>query len=307
MKRMIAVLALAAAAWAMLHAGSPRVRRWRPGAGVRRRSGALSARVFGSGDEVVLLIPGIAASGTFFGADFNRLGDAATVVVVDPLGFGDSMPDSRNGVPVVFTLDSHLDALDSLLADLRLSARPLTVAGHSMGGALAIHLGARRPSVTRVIALDAPLFLSHSEAIERVQGMGWFEALLSTGPLAERVCAWMCRHRRVAAMLSVLLNPALPAAIARDGVRHTWPAYSGAFDAIVTSTDWIGALDTLESRGTPVFLIDGADDPVPAPGRAAALAAQHSQVCASTHPGRHDLPLRHPEWTANEIARLLRG
>lgn len=306
MKRMfpaLALPALLAASWVLVHASAPRVKRWAPGTGRRIRHGALSARVFGSGDEVVVLLPGIAASGTFYGAAYDRLGAAATVVVVDPLGFGESLPEDH--ATTGFTLEAHLDALDTLLADLGLDARPLTVVGHSMGASLAIHLAARRPAVSRVIAFDAPLYRSREEALDRVHGMGWFEALLSNGPLAERVCEWMCDHHRIATRLSVLINPTMPSAVAREGLLHTWPSYIGAFDAIVTSPDWALALGILDSRGVPVFLIDGDDDPVPVPGRAAALSATHGNIRASTHPGRHDLPLAHPTWSAMQVEGLV--
>ena len=310
MKRMFPLLALLAvfpllvASWLLVHASAPRVKRWAPGTGRRIRRGGLSARVFGTGDEVVMLLPGIAASGTFYGAAYDRLGDAATVVVVDPLGFGASLPDDRETTG--FTLEAHLDALDALLGELDLSTRPLTLVGHSMGASLAIHLAARRASVSRVIAFDAPLYTSREEALGRVHGMGWFEALLANGPVAERVCEWMCHHHDIATRLSVLINPTLPSAIAREGMLHTWPSYIGAFDSIVTSPDWAAALRTLESRGTPVFLINGADDPVPVPGRAAALAPAGGNIRSSTHPGRHDLPLAHPTWSALQVEQLVR-
>ncbi|MBC7724166.1 MAG: alpha/beta fold hydrolase [Burkholderiaceae bacterium] len=313
---LLAGLGAVVAAWLIAHSASPRVTRWAPGAGERLIHGQLSARVFGGGAEVVVLLPGIAASGTFFGTAWDRLGVAATVVVVDPLGFGHSMTGATGGsrpgdsdVDAVTRsgIAAHCDAIEGLLAHLGLTDRRITAVGHSMGAALALHLADRRDRPgDRVVAFDAPLYVTRPEALGRVHGMGWFEALLSNGLLAERVCAWMCAHRSLAALLSVAVNPTMPVVVAREGVLHTWESYIGSFDAVVTSDAWVAALDRLDRRRVPVHLIDGADDPVPVPGRAAALEAAHPNVTAQIHPGRHDLPLSDPAWCAEQVALIVR-
>ncbi|MFP7834373.1 alpha/beta fold hydrolase [Marisediminicola sp. LYQ134] len=300
-----AAAVVAAAAWAALHATSPRVRLWRRGAGrvvaihgTAHSTGhgtALGSRVFGSGDTVVVLLPGIAASERFFGEAWNTLADVATVVALDPLGFGTSrdhpLSDSFDG-----SREHHLAAISATLDALGFDDRPVIVAGHSMGASLAIQWAAVDPRARAVVAFDAPLYETRDEARERVGSMGWFERLLSNGPLAERVCAWMCAHRRAAAAIAVVGNPTLPIPVAAAGVQHTWPAYISAFDELVAGRTWIEALDALAAGGVPVHLVNGTDDPVPVPGRASALAARHATVTARTHPGGHDLPLVAAGW-----------
>lgn len=298
----VGAVLLAASVWPALHFYSGRVHRWRRGAGATRHAGRLGVRVFGQGNPVLVLLPGIAASESYFGAAYDRLGEVATVVVIDPLGFGSSMD---GGVSTdSFALEEHLAAITGALRALDLDRRPLHVAGHSMGASLAIQwAAASEGDIRTVVAFDAPLFRTRAEADERVRHMGWFEALLSTGPLAHAVCAWMCRHRSAASVIAVALNPTMPAAIARDGVKHTWFSYIQSFEALVAADTWTGPVAALSDRGVPLLLVDGLTDPVPVPGRARALAAEFAGVTASTHRGGHGLPLSSPGWCSDLLYR----
>jgi pimeloyl-ACP methyl ester carboxylesterase len=298
----VGAVLLAASVWAARHFYSGGVHRWRRGAGALRRAGRLGVRVFGHGNPVLVLLPGIAASEAYFGAAYDRLGEVATVVVIDPLGFGSSMDAGVS--PDSFALEKHLDAITGALRALALDGRPLHVAGHSMGASLAIQwAAASEGDIRTVVAFDAPLFRTRAEADERVRHMGWFEALLSTGPLAHVLCEWMCRHRFAASVLAVALNPTMPAAIARDGVKHTWFAYIQSFEALVAADTWTGAVATLSGQGVPVLLVDGETDPVPVPGRARALAAEFTGVTARTRRGNHDVPLASPGWCSDLLYR----
>lgn len=306
----VAGLGAGVAMWGGIHLLSRRRARWHPGAGVMSRHGPLSIRTFGAGDAVVVLLPGIAASGSFFGAAFDRLGDIATVLVMDPLGFGHSMvePDSEG----LFRIFDHQNAIIDVLSSSGLASRPVTLVGHSMGGSLAITTAAAAAegtalTIARVIAFDAPLFTSEQEARKRIAGMGWFEALLAAGPIAQLVCSWMCRHRRFASYAAIALNPALPVPLARDGVRHTWLSYIGALNSIVMSDHWLPALQALSQRNIPVLLVNGADDPVPVPGRTDQLAGSHPNVAAVSHKGGHQLPLSDPDWCAATVVRAIIG
>ncbi|TDW28877.1 alpha/beta fold hydrolase [Cryobacterium psychrophilum] len=298
----IGVALVAASFWPARHFHSGRVRRWRRGAGAPGHAGRLGVRVFGHGHPVLALLPGIGASQAFFGAAYDRLGEVATVVVIDPLGFGASMDAGVSSDS--FGLEEHLAAITGALGALGLDGRPLHVAGHSMGASLAIQwAAASEGDIRTVVAFDAPLYRNRAEADERVRHMGWFEALLSTGPRAHAMCAWMCRHRSAAAVLAVALNPAMPVAIARDGVKHTWFSYIQSFEAIVAADTWIGAIAALSGRGVSVLLVDGKIDPVPVPGRARELATEFASVTARTHRGGHDLPLASPGWCSDLLYR----
>ena len=67
---------------------------------------------------------------------------------------------------------------------------------------------------------------------------------------------------------------------------------------------WQQALQTLEAANVPVTLAAAAQDPVPVPGLAAALAQRYTTVSAAMHPcASHHLPISEPAWSL----RLLTG
>ena len=284
---------------------SPFAGMWRPGTGAQRQAGGLGVRVFGTGDPVIVLLHGIAASQAYFGAAYDALGNSATVVVPDLLGFGSSMRHDETDHQA-FDVGNHIAALNSCLEELQLTHRPILLVGHSMGASLALRwAGDGLADIRGVIAFDAPLYRSRDEALLHVRSMGWFEALFSSGRLAEAVCAWMCRHRRLAAVVAVAITPGLPATIAQDGVRHSWPSYSGSFESLIVNSDWQAAFSTLAAASTPVVLINGESDRVPVLGRADALTGLHENVVTVSHPGEHDLPLALAEWCSGQILTRL--
>ena len=292
-----------AAIWGTRHASARSVRGWRAGGGTSLRTGILQVRTFGSGEPVVLLLHGMAASGNSFGAAFDRLGDSARVVVPDLLGFGGSMlpPGPVSG-------EDHLDALDAMLAALGLTHAPLIVVGHSMGGPLALRFAARHTSQVRtVITLCAALYRDDPEADARIALMGPFEAALTgDGPLPNRLCAWVCRHRSIAGWVAVAIRPDLPVAVARSGVKHTWDSYRGALDGLLRAPDWEPALDRLAAADIPVILVEGGADPVPVPGRAAALAETAGSVRHLVlQNATHLLPLTEGDWCAALLVKHL--
>ncbi len=302
-------IALAAAAlvptvaWAGAHASSPEARRWRPGAGARMQVGELGVRIHGAGDAVAVLLSGLASSERMWGDAYDVLGRRARVVAIDPMGFGASMASPALGRPV--DADAHVDAVLGVLHELGLHEQPAIIVGHSMGASLALRVAARHPAARAVIAFDAPLYATAEEADERVRHMGWFEALLAQGPLAERVCHWMCDNRTAAQAVAVAISPRLPIAVARDAVQHTWHGYTAGFDSLIRDIGWQTALQTLATQDVPVWLIDGETDPVPVPGRADALAREYEKLTAIQFPGGHRLPLSDPAGCASMINHVL--
>ncbi len=257
----------------------------------------------GTGDVVVVLLSGLASSERLWGGAYDVLGQHARVVAIDPIGFGASMESPALLRPI--DADAHVDAVIAVLRELNLHSMPAVIVGHSMGASLALRVAARHAPTHAVVAFDAPLYLTDDEADERVRHMGWFEALLSQGPVAERVCLWMCENRQAARGLAIAISPRLPVAVARDTMEHTWRGYITAFDSIVKDAGWADALRTITARDVPIWLVDGADDPVPVPGRADELADTHPRVTAFSLPGGHRLPLSDPVGCASVVLAVL--
>jgi pimeloyl-ACP methyl ester carboxylesterase len=205
-----------------------------------------------------------------------------------------------------FSLDAHLDALDGMLGALDVEEPSLTVVGHSLGALLALHWAARNQRVEHVVAVCAPLCRDAAEADERIRAMGWMERVFALeGPAPEAACAWMCRHRSTAQWLTVTLESRWPVAIARMGVRHTWPSYLGAMNGVIRRGGWEDSLARLIARNVPVVLADGARDPVPVPGRSASLAATRANVRAAVHlSADHELPITDPDWCVSLVRGL---
>lgn len=298
-----AALAAPPLVWSSVHALSQEARLWRPGTGKRTQVAGLGVRMHGSGETVVVLLSGLASSERFWGETYDVLGQHAHVVAIDPIGFGASI--RHPALQEIVDATVHVDAVLAVLRALDLHTQPVVFVGHSMGASLALRAGARHEPTREVVAFDAPLYRSAEEANDRIRHMGWFEALLSQGPMAERVCHWMCDNRTVARGVAVAISPRLPVAIARDSVEHTWPGYIAGFDSLVRDPGWSDALVDLAARNVPVRLVDGDKDPVPVRGRADELAERFANISTARRPGGHRLPLSDPVGCASIVRAVL--
>lgn len=248
-------------------------------------------------DRAVVLLHGLVGSGDAFGADYDRLVTDHRLVVPDLLGFARSVDRRRQD----HSLDAHLAALDEMAADvLGTDGIRMPIAGHSMGGLLALHWAARRARpVERVVTWGAPLYRNQAEARRHIKALGPREALFALeGPTARLVCKLMCCAQPLAAgWLAVAMNPQVPIPLARRGSQHTWESYLGGMQGIIVRGRWQQALKTLEYAGVPVTLAAGRADPVPVAGLAQTLAETHTALTVATHPtATHALPLSDPKW-----------
>lgn len=292
--RLAVAVGAGALGWATVHVRSPAVRGWRADHRTTLPPGPLAASTNGVAggdrDPVVVLLHGIVGSGRSFGATYDDI--SATVVVPDLLGFGRSMEVDTSD----YSVGAHVDAVRQTLDGQGLGGRPVVVVGHSMGGVLALHLGAALPDTRAVVAIDAPLYDTVDEGLARIGKADPLASLVATGGLAERICAWMCAHRRVAGLLWPVFAIRWPIPVAADGVLHTWPAYRGSLDSLVLHSGYRRALDVLTKRDVPVWLVNGSEDGVPVDGRARALAATHENAQAiDIEGGDHSVPLSHPQ------------
>ena len=293
----IAIVAAASATlgavWLGLHRASSAVQRWGPSSQITSRGRFLASRSAGSNDPVIVLISGLAASERYWGEKFDVLAESATVVAIDPLGFGSSADVA--GVGDLADPATHVRMLEATLVERGLAGRPVVVVGHSMGASLALRWAATTDAVRAVVCFGAPLYRTDDEVQRQMKELGWFESLLSRGPLAEAVCHWMCRHRAASRWAAVVMNPGLPTVIAKDAIRHTWAGYIGAFTALIADDGWQAAVDTLARRMVPVTFVEGDRDRASVAGRAKQLADAVSSMKVVTLRGDHHLPLTRPD------------
>lgn len=292
--------AAAALTWQVVHRTSPAVRGWSaptrevldggPLFATTTTTATTTATTPPVADPVVILLHGITSSGLSFGAQYDTL--PATVLVPDLLGFGRSMT-----VPTdAYDVDDHVRAVRDTIETAGLSGRPTLVVGHSMGAVLALHLAVALPDPIGVVSLSAPLYQDEEEALDHIGAADPLAGLLATGDLAQRVCEWMCDHRRLASTLWPLLAPQWPRPVAADGVLHTWVGYRGSLGSLVLSSGYGQAMQALDEAGVPIILVNGAEDGVPVARRAEALASTHPLVEHVSVPGAsHALPLSHAD------------
>jgi pimeloyl-ACP methyl ester carboxylesterase len=290
--------AVPAALWTARHVSARSVRRWSPGGGKFVRAGKLVTRTAGSCEPVYLLLHGLVASGETFGAAFDVLAESGALVVPDLLGFSRSMDGDR------FSLEDHLDALDEMVAALRLSQSRFVIGGHSFGGLLALHWAARRTAqVEAVVTWGAPLFRDEAEGQKQLKKMGMLERLFAEDTdFARTSCEWMCAHRGLAGALAVALSPDLPVPVSRRGVCHTWPAYRGAMEVLFS--DWQAALRVLEQQRVPVRLVAGTNDRSQVSGLDELLARRYANIATTQiDNAAHIIALTHDRECAQQLLR----
>lgn len=255
--------------------------------------GPLAARVAGSGEVIVLLLHGQRATGEMFGASYDSLAARYRLVVPDLLGFGRSVGDGRSR----FDPDDHLDALDELLRRADGADRPVVVAGHSMGAALALRWAARHPErAAQVVCWGAPMYREvHSlrAAAARTDLLARLATVESSW--ANRLGASSCRHPGLTGWLTTAISPELPVPIARSRSSRTWDAYRRAVTGLVVETDWRSLAAGVADAGVPIRLVWGESDPLGNRALARALARSRPTIVVETVGGAGpDLPISHP-------------
>lgn len=256
---------------------------------------ALSVRRWGKG-EPVLFLHGLGASGRYW----DRLAAVAggfEGVAPDLLGFGRSPKPAASS----YSVDDHLDALVPLLE------APSVVVGHSTGAILAAALAAReRERVIGLLLVGLPAFGDEATARAHIGRLGILARLTVAGSdVARLVCQAMCLLRPLAVTLGPVVIRDLPAEVAADGARHTWPSYSRTLDRVVVGHR---PLPDLVDAGVPTVVAHGRADRVAPVALAEALVAAARQRGAPAElrllEGDHHLAVRRPAVVASVLRQL---
>jgi pimeloyl-ACP methyl ester carboxylesterase len=246
------------------------------------------------------LLHGLFNSGLYWGARYDDLAGAGSLIAPDLLGFGRS-PRPPSG----YSAAAHADAVaDALRANG--ATGPVVVGAHSLGALVAIHLADRHPElVAGVVAFSPPLYPSTERArrcIARADPV--VRAFMASDSLGERLCALMCRHPTAAARLVRVARPDLPAALAADRVQHSWWSYSETLDHVILAAD---AHRVLAGLRIPVHLIAGSEDRALDHQLLGVVAGRADHVELHTIDGAgHDLPLSHPDDCIEALRAMLR-
>ncbi len=258
----------------------------------------------------LLLVHGLAGQlGHFTYGIVDELAMQYRVVAVDRPGSGYSQrPPGASA-----SLSAQADALAALIEQLQLGR--VVVAGHSLGGAVALTLAQRHPGRVAGLALVAPL--THP-----MQGVPTaFSGLMIATPWMRALVAWT-----LAVPLSIAMRDALLRAVfAPEAVPADFATRGGGLLAlrpshfIAASTDLAAIPEDLprlvQGYGTmqlPVSILYGRSDRILDPsGQGETLAAELPGAELTLIDGGHMLPVTAPKRTAQFIreaaARALRG
>lgn len=248
---------------------------------------ALFVREAGQGAPLVLL-HGLASSSRYWEPHFGVLGRTYQVLAPDLLGFG------RSPKPpgALYDPQEHLAAIEAAI--LPRIGGPFTLAGHSMGTILALHLALAHPElVRRLLLISLPVvgdcawghhpdgghrrlhhFAVHTRAGQVLFGAG----IRAAAPIGAVV--WPRLRRDI------------PRGAAEDALRAGWLSYWRTLEATVYGADVPAMFAALS---TPPVLIHGARDFVAPVEPVRALARSRSDVryieIADAH---HNPAVSHP-------------
>ncbi len=261
---------------------------------VRRSVGADGGRVSylategapaGSG-PALLLIHGSGVSARSWTEQLRGLGRALRVLAVDLPGHGESDPGPQA------TVEAYADAAHGMLEAL--GTGPVFVAGHSLGGAVALALAARHPEAVRgLVLLSAGAKLPEAEgSMGRV--LYWF----LPGPLRKLVFFSMAKK--------VLFAPGAPSGAVRLGMEELRTCRP---DTILKDVAAARAMDLEEAaRGlrVPALILCGSRDSLTPPALSQRL---HEFIPGSRlemlEGAGHMLPLEAAGWVTGMILDLV--
>ena len=274
------------------------------GAGVLRpqldpREHVLGHGAFGpaaqDGRSVLVLLHGLGATSSTWTATAQRIADAGfTCLAPDLLGFGSSL---RLGTR--FGLDEQAEAVLRLL-DVH-GVRRAHVVGHDWGCAVAAAVARRAPERVERLTLVAPAVFADPEAARaRFAARSLLaRATLRTLPTGGFVCGVLCLLRPALARLVPHVEPDVPTEVARDGVRHSFAAYSDALQSLWDGNPLAGLL---RAPTCPVTVVLAEDDESVLPGDVLALPPA-PQVRVVRVPGDHGVAHSRPDLIAELLVQ----
>jgi len=232
-----------------------------------------------SGPQVIFL-PGLGATTRYWQGHLTALEQSHRVLLVDPLGFGQSPKPWTH-----YTVERHVAALHHVL-DQR---APFTMVGHSMGALLALAYAARYPKqVERLVLISMPYFGSKEKALDYIGSQSALYRLLLTNTALAAVTCMITR--RVFGRLLPYLRPDLPREVAADIVKHTWRSFTSSLWEVIYSGSATQAVEALDGR-IPVFCLHGDQDRVAPLDGVLTLAGKRHNWRVQVLPGVDHHPL----------------
>ena len=196
--------------------------------------------------------------------------------------------------------------MDTLFADAvalieALDLKPVHVCGLSMGGFIAMRLGARRPDLVRsLLLLDTSADREPPQSAFRYRLWNWFARCFGVGFLGEATMPFMFGR-------STVTDPA------RGAERHAWrrhlranrPSLWGAVNGVIERPSVYHELSRITA---PTLVIVGEEDTVTVPAKAERIAAAIAGAKLVRIPrAGHIMTLEQPQAVTEVISDFLEG
>jgi pimeloyl-ACP methyl ester carboxylesterase len=249
--------------------------------------------------QPLVFLHGLGATSATWNPTAKRLGQAGHAAIVpDLLGFGSSM---RIGTR--FGLDAQADAVLLLLDSYQI--RTAHLVAHSWGATVAGGLARRAPERVARLTLVAPaVFADVAAAKARFAQRSWLaRSTLQGAPAGGLVCGAMCLARPLIARLVPRLEPDVPPEVARDGVQHSFAAYSDALDSMWDANPLV---ELLRAPPCPVTVVLADDDRTVLPADVLDLPPS-PDVRIVRVPGDHGIAYAQPDLVADLLLGDLEG
>jgi pimeloyl-ACP methyl ester carboxylesterase len=140
------------------------------------------------GKPVLLLLHGITDSGQCFPDLVARLGSSYRIVAPDALAHGGSDRFTDEELTSEDPIEAMYDATEAVLEEIG----PALALGHSMGGAMAGALAARRPDLVRAVVVEDPAWMDEApwsdEEDARQQRVDWARSIRADPATAIEQC-----------------------------------------------------------------------------------------------------------------------
>ncbi len=266
------------------------------------RTTVLAHETFGSPEPAgvpLLFLHGLGATSSTWVPTAQQLARAGQASLVpDLLGFGASMQ-----LGTRFHLAEQADAVLRLLDQHGIDRAHLV--GHSWGCVVAGALATRAPERVERLTLVTPAVFSDASAAQaRFADRSWLARMtLSGSPLGGFVCGAMCLARPALARLAPRVEPDVPDGVARDGVQHSFAAYS---DALHSMWDDNPLAELLRTPPCPVTVVLADDDRTVLPRDVLDLP-RSPQVRIVALPGDHGIAYAQPDVIATVLLDQLAG
>lgn len=215
----------------------------------------------GSGPETIVFAHGLLWSGRMFDAQVAALKDRYRCITFDFRGQGQSEV-TRGG----YDMDTLAEDAAALLGAL--GAAPCHFAGLSMGGFVAMRLGARRPELIRsLILMETSADPEPAENVPRYRQLGRVARLIGFGPVAPRVMPIMFGR--------TFMTDAARAAERREWQRRMAANHrAGIIRALKGVMERQGIYEEIEHITAPTLVIVGEQDVATVPEKARRIAAR---------------------------------